>query len=214
MKLLLSICLWGLTLLPAFGLTTSQRSAMRTTLESAKTAELPEVAETLMREAKASDRSEIARIILEYIVAKRAAAAHAVFASMSKLYPDTLVSVAASKSKSREPVVRPIHALQFIPTRVERQMVQSVTPPNAPTPPIPVIEGESSSGSVSVMLRTVPVGIVHRPSEAVAPATGIVTQSNTPINQFAGGRGDGTFIGALAIPAVPGPDIDYSQPRH
>jgi hypothetical protein len=214
MKLALSICLWGLTLLPVFALTPLQRSAARTALESAKTVELPEVAETLMREAKAGDRAEMARIILEYVIAKRAAAAHAVFASMSKLYPDTFVAVAASRSNSREPIARPIRDLQFIPTRVERRAQSTVPPPNVPTPPIPVFDVGSSSGSVPVMRRGAPIGIVYPRSGSAAPATGIVIQSSTPINQFEGGDGTGTFAQAAAIPASQGPSHDYSAPRH
>jgi hypothetical protein len=206
-----SFALLALTLLSTVALTPSQRSAIRTALESAKSAELPQVAETLMSDANVGDRRETAKIILEYVIAKRAAAVRPVFASLSKLYPEAFVAVLHTDHRifaAHEPLAS---GLQMIPIHQSRPNI-----PLPPTPPLPTLNGTSSShgGSASSSSGVLPGRILTPRGALSGPTTALVTQSKTPINTTAGGNGDGTFNGAAATPANSGPIFDYSQPRH
>src|ERR1051325_5441986 len=198
------VSLLALTIFSTLALTPSERSAIRTTLESAKTADLPQIAEDLMREAKNADRGETAKMILEYVVVKRPGAARLVFTNMLKLYPEIFATVTRGTYEAatfggdtrREPPARGIQGLQYIAIRQARR---DDNPAHVPPPPIPTSEGASSFGAhVSIGAR----GVFPRSRGAAAgPATGLVTQSNTPINTSTGGNGNGTFIGLVAIPA-------------
>jgi hypothetical protein len=219
MKLLLSLALCALTIVPLHALSSAQRSVIRTALESETTPELPQIAETLIREAKTTDRADTAKFIVEFVLTKRAPAARSVFMSMTRLYPEIFAAVSSRNIAANEPAARPIRGFRFTPTRIERRaaiMPPTAIPPYVSPPPIPSIGGASGGAGYggSASIGVVYVAIRNPRGATASPATGTVVQSNWPINTYAGGKGDGSFIDATAVPAVPAPPFDYSAPRH
>jgi hypothetical protein len=201
------------SILSSQALTAPQRSAIRTALESAKTVELPRIAETLMCEAKDSDRAETAKMILDYVITKRVAAARAVFAGMSKLYPQTFVAVAPTTdfmSRSEALAAQPPLLIGI------RQPPQpsDLRPIARPPLPVPQAGDVIRVGPPNRNIGAVNPGGVPRGAANTVP-TAPVTQSNIPINTTSGGNGSGTFSGIVAIPAGSNPcTCPYEQPRY